>query len=305
MISEGQKLKAVLMLSDEYRSMWVRKPGPSTTSSDGRCLRQRLRYLNGWKVSRLECARSTSNASPSPGEPIPGPTLRARIGDLIQISFRNQVDTKNFPTSLDRGDCDEATGTLPDPNNESKTIKVNVYPRNNKMPNCVHGSSTSNLHFHGTHTTPSTTGDNVLLYIRPALRVKAEGKSEPQIQPTDAVVKEQFCQVFRRRARKTARRHNGNNFRRLGETNRNVSSSCTMQPRRTKGNRGVCRPHCSCGRKTKETSTRGEWPQYSVGAFPYCFRLPDYDGPRPRPRSRWVRPPAPIGTTPTYTARRL
>ena len=192
----AQKLKAVLMLSDENRSMWVR--GPS--SKPGRCLQQRLRYLKGWNVTDWNAVDPPPSKEVSTGEPIPGPTLRARIGDLIQISFRNQVDTKNFPITLDRGDCDEATGTaqVPEdpakPDGPKKTIKVNVYPRNNSMPNCVHGSSTSNIHFHGTHTTPSTTGDNVLLLIRPALRVKVAG--EPPIQPTDAVVKENFAKVF-------------------------------------------------------------------------------------------------------------
>jgi len=136
--SEGKELKAVLMLSDESRSMWVRNPGPGTDSTKGRCLQQRLRYLNGWKVANWNAPDPPPPPETPPpyhGEPIPGPTLRARIGDLIQVSFRNQVDTKNFPVTLDRGDCDAATGTLPDPNDASKTIKVNVYPRNNTMPN--------------------------------------------------------------------------------------------------------------------------------------------------------------------------
>jgi hypothetical protein len=180
---ENGKLRAVLMLTDEYRGMWDYR--------GDRCMWQHLRYFKGWN------AADPPSSWPSNGEPIPGPTLRARIGDLIQISFLNQIDTKNFPTSLDVGErgetsgCDEANGTAKDANT-GKPIKVNIYPRNDTMPNCLHGSSTANLHFHGTHTTPATTGDNVLLYIRPALRDKT-GK----IEPTDDFVKTTFGEFFK------------------------------------------------------------------------------------------------------------
>ena len=36
------------------------------------------------------------------------------------------------------------------------------------FPDCFHGSSTGNIHFHGTHTNPNGTADNVLLEIRPS-----------------------------------------------------------------------------------------------------------------------------------------
>jgi FtsP/CotA-like multicopper oxidase with cupredoxin domain len=264
----AQKLKAVLMLSDEDRSMWVRRPG----SSDGRCLRQRLRYLRGWNVTDWNAPDQLPPVSPNLGEPIPGPTLRARIGDQIQISFRNQVDPKNFPITLDRGDCDEATGTLPDPNDKTKTIKVNVYPRNNTMPNCVHGSSTSNIHFHGTHTTPSTTGDNVLLLIRPALRVKVEG--EPPIQPTDAVVKENFATIFSD-CEKTG---SPTKWAQLPSAWRDEQKRLLEKYDATAPYHGVnasLPTGLKLWPKNEEAIAAGKWPQYSVGAFPYCFRLPD------------------------------
>ena len=61
------------------------------------------------------------------------------------------------------------------------------------MPNCLHGSSTSNLHFHGTHTTPDTTGDNIMLFVRPALR---SGSDRKTIEPDDALVEKTFNQIF-------------------------------------------------------------------------------------------------------------
>ncbi|MGH8584881.1 MAG: multicopper oxidase domain-containing protein [Gammaproteobacteria bacterium] len=268
-----RKLKALLMLSDEVRSMWIRKPGPGTTSSKGRCLPQRLRYLHGWQVADWNAPDPP--IEPSTGDPVPGPTLRARIGDLIQISFRNQVDyTKNFPITLDRGDCDVATGTLPDPKDASKAIKVNVYPRNNSMPNCLHGSSTSNLHFHGTHTTPGTTGDNVLLYIRPALRVRVEGKSEPQIQPTDAVVKENFTKIFAD-CESTGSPTEWEQLppRWRAEQKRLLNLYDATAPYR--GQNANLPPALRLWPKNEIAIEARKWPQYSVGAFPYCFRLPD------------------------------
>ena len=94
-------------------------------------------------------------------EPLPGPTLRARVGDIVQISLLNEVDAAWFGLTYDRGEqglgCDESMG--PD---------GQIYPGNTRdiMPNCFHGSSTSNLHFHGTHTSPSTASDKVMLWAR-------------------------------------------------------------------------------------------------------------------------------------------
>lgn len=285
---ENGKLKAVLMLSDEYRSM----------SQGNRCMWQHLRYFKGWNA-----ATDPPPSWPSKGEPIPGPTFRAHVGDLIQISFMNQIDTKNFPTSLDQGDlgkttlpadagetpggCDEAFGTAKDP--QGKTIKVNIYPRNNKMPNCLHGSSTSNVHFHGTHTTPSTTGDNVLLYIRPALRVKG------QIDPPDAKVRSAFDEIFNRC-------ENNGSPTKWTEWDQLASKWPAEQERLLKkydetapyrGQNGALPPAMKLWPKNAGAIAKGKWPQYSVGAFPYCFRLPDYDAAAPK-----LTPKVKMGQTP-------
>jgi len=272
------KLRAVLMLSDEYRSMGGAGAG------EGRCLWQHLRYFKGWDAAADPPEKWPPPTSPpnppdlKPGEPIPGPTLRARIGDLIQISFLNQIDTKNFPTSLDLGEkgktpgCDEATGTATakDPQDPTKTItiKTEIYPRNDTMPNCLHGSSTSNVHFHGTHTTPSTTGDNVLLYIRPALRVKG------QIDPADGVVKSAFGKIF------DSCEKNGSPTKwdqlPLGwrdEQKRLLTLYDATAP--YKGIPGNLPFAMKLWPKNEKDIKEGQWPQISIGAFPYCFRVPD------------------------------
>jgi len=257
------KLRAVLMLSDEYRGMWDYR--------GNRCMWQHLRYFKGW-----DAAADPPPTWPSHGEPIPGPTLRARIGDLIQISFLNQIDTKNFPTSLDVGEagqtpgCDEANGTAKDANT-GKPIKVNIYPRNDTMPNCLHGSSTANLHFHGTHTTPATTGDNILLYIRPALRDKT-GK----IEPTADFVKTTFGEFFK------WCETNGSptKWEQLPQKWRDEQKRLLKEYDETapyKGIPGNLPVANQLWPANERDIARGEWPQISIGAFPYCFRLPDYD----------------------------
>jgi len=103
--------------------------------------------------------------------PGPGPTLRCEIGDIIQITFLNQVDVAAIPGSLANGDfgtangCDQATKV------SSTGTNRNWCPSEDQFPNCLHASSAANIHFHGTHVTPSTTGDNVLVNIWPNTKV--------------------------------------------------------------------------------------------------------------------------------------
>jgi len=98
--------------------------------------------------------------------PRPGPTLRARVGDLVQLTFINQINTSDFGDSIDRGETGRDGGC--DSTNAG-------YPGGDKFPDCFHGSSTGNIHFHGTHTDPNATADNVFIEVRPSLR-GADGK---------------------------------------------------------------------------------------------------------------------------------
>jgi FtsP/CotA-like multicopper oxidase with cupredoxin domain len=95
------------------------------------------------------------------GLPAPGPTIRARVGDTVEITLLNQVDVNSFARSIDAGaarpldqgnGCDQVTSTGPG------GVSVNTYPGDpafDNMPNCFHGSSTANLHYHGTHISPN------------------------------------------------------------------------------------------------------------------------------------------------------
>ena len=56
-----------------------------------------------------------------------------------------------------------------------------IYPgwRATRPPNCLHASSTANIHFHGTHTSPKSTADNVYLMIRPLPRDRSGNPTVP------------------------------------------------------------------------------------------------------------------------------
>jgi FtsP/CotA-like multicopper oxidase with cupredoxin domain len=155
-------LKAVLKVLDE-KKVYLGSP-PSGTSRPS-CNSGQMRYFSGY------------NANPGPdlpqvwptkhGVPGPGPTFRAKVGDTIQITLLNHVDTRNFPNTLDVAEHGQAC-------DQNTTFgQGNTYPGNpswENPPNCFHGSSSTNLHFHGTHTSPSGIADNILLNIRPSPR---------------------------------------------------------------------------------------------------------------------------------------
>jgi len=144
--SSGGKLQATIELVDGMRTLW---DYPNTN----RCATQHLRYLRGYQGFDPAAAP----AWPAGQEPLPGPTLRARVGDLVEIAFFNDIDTQSFQGALDKGAggtsaaCDQYT-SRGGPTGSTGSGSAG----GDTMPNCLHGSSTSNLHFHGTHTTPST-----------------------------------------------------------------------------------------------------------------------------------------------------
>jgi hypothetical protein len=130
-----------------------------------------MRYISGYDAS-VTLPLIRQRVWPfTHGVPAPGPTLRARVGDRVQITLLNHVNVKNFPGTLDvaeHGDnCDQNKSVGPG------GTSVNTYPGDPSFenpPNCFHGSSSTNLHFHGAHTSPSGIADNVLLNIRPSPR---------------------------------------------------------------------------------------------------------------------------------------
>ena len=255
--SVGGKLRATLKLADTVRTLWG-------SGGDPRCAQQRIRYLRG-------SSALGSPAWPSGPEPIPGPTFRARLGDLVEISFFNQINTSNFANTLDKGDV--GTQTSCDQFTTSTSSSASKYGSagGDAMPNCLHGSSTTNVHFHGTHTTPSTTGDNVLLFIRPALRTNGKLRPNDETRAMTA-----FANVFKQCE------VNGppKLWTQLPGAWQNAQRELLKEYDRTAPYLGKIGALPASSRLWPYDSLEiaaGSWPQYQIGANPYCFPLPKYD----------------------------
>ncbi|HUP63145.1 MAG TPA: multicopper oxidase domain-containing protein [Thermoanaerobaculia bacterium] len=261
-------LPAVMKVTDQDRIVWFNgpndangKPGPAF------CAEQHMRFFQGYSpVPGHENEKWPATSGPA--EPLPGPTFRARVGDTVMMTFFNQVDLTNFPNSeyWDRAErglgtgCDEVAGIYP----KGGTI-------NDTFPNCFHGSSTANIHFHGTHTTPATTGDNVLIQIRPSLRT-APALVGSNTQPVVSEASVDFKQFFQDCKTQLATVPSSwpTKYADLPQAYRDSQLAWL-----TKYDEGVPEPH-KLSPANERALKNGEWPQYYIGAYPYCFQLPEY-----------------------------
>jgi FtsP/CotA-like multicopper oxidase with cupredoxin domain len=260
--SAGGKLRATLKNVDGKRTLWG-------SYGDDRCASQNDRFLTGY-------AWANPQPWPSGPDPITGPTFRAQLGDLVEIAFFNQVDPRNFAASLDRG----TIGTMDACDQYTTGHVVNgVFTANTSsaagdtMPDCLHGSSTTNVHFHGTHTTPSTTGDNVLLFIRPSLRVN--GAVMPAERATDAVFARFFAQCEAHHPSASAPWP-----RKWSDL---PAAWVTQQAKLVQQYDAMPMPNGSpmpigmqLGTVDQHQIAAGLWPQYQMGAAPYCWPIPKY-----------------------------
>ena len=154
-------LKGIISLAEEFQLL------PPSAPENKKCAKQLVRvYRPGLPPSSSELLN-----------PVPGPTLRARIGDLVQLTFVNSVNANRFDRNVvlvhgTPGDPANGCMQVKRPTGPNKTLML--YPgKFDRMPNCLHASSTANIHYHGTHTNPDATGDNVFLEILPLPRNNA------------------------------------------------------------------------------------------------------------------------------------
>jgi FtsP/CotA-like multicopper oxidase with cupredoxin domain len=254
----SHRLRAEIELTSGKRTLWG-------SIGDPRCAQQDLRYFTG----RNLLAPGPDDPAFAKGDPIPGPTLRARVGDLIEVRFLNNIDTQQFANTLDQSHADPANSTGCDEVRSDGGGLFYPKPGGDVMPNCIHGSSTANLHFHGTHTTPSTTGDNVLLYVTPSLR---SGTNRSELSPSPAFVNREFDKVFsacEAGGSPSAWAQLPSEWR--TDQERLLKRYDEITPFR--GKPGAL-PHDMQLWPTNEGQiAAGAWPQYQLGAFPYCFRL--------------------------------
>jgi FtsP/CotA-like multicopper oxidase with cupredoxin domain len=244
-------LQAVLTVSDQERVIWFNTATPIF------CASQHLRYFSGYSVVHPE------ERWPATNEPLPGPTLRARVGDTVQITFLNQINVKNLPDSQywDRDACDNVIGVYP---SNGATI-------NDTYPNCFHGSSTANVHFHGTHTSPSSTGDNVLLQIRPSPRLNG-GKGGPAV--TEASVHAAFRTFFQQCRAKIATVPSQWPY-----VWKNLPLTYREKQKELLEAYDAKNPSEMLWHQNEKAIDAGAWPQYYIGAYPICYQLPEYKRP--------------------------
>ena len=305
-------LSGTILLTDEQRRLIFRSPGmkPGQPGSFFDCQPQRVRAFIG--------VEAMPKVPPSPGgiiDPYPGPLLRARLGDIVKLTFVNQIDANRFPYSIDQGEKRFLTQFIASAGCDisSPGDPRAGYPLagGDAFPDCFHGSSTGNIHFHGTHTNPNSTGDNVLLEIRPSPRVAAPNDPRtrtPTITPASA--SKSFKDFFA--ACETQLRAN------VFSTYPQTWNDAPLGPYTTPGTWTYQQQLLlqAYDARTKEQLwdanqkqiAAGLWPQYYIGAYPYCFVIPQYTRPRGRrlpaaSRPRWANPRARTGTTRTSTAR--
>jgi FtsP/CotA-like multicopper oxidase with cupredoxin domain len=263
----GNNLQAVLRVVDGERTV------PTSTKTS---VKARLRYYVGHNPgnSSQSWPPQDQPAPAPPGPPRPGPTLRCSVGDNVQITFLNQVNVANFPNSLANGEYGKAEGCdeLRVPGNK------NYYPATDKFPNCLHASSAANIHFHGTHVTPSTTGDNVLV----------------NIWPSTTVLEKDVQQAFRQTFEECETRHIPQRWEDLPLSWRMYqerlikeydSTAPYVGPGANPNGRGLPE-YLRLWPQNVEAITHGAWPPYYVGSYPYCFKIPRYEEPHhPGPAS--------------------
>jgi FtsP/CotA-like multicopper oxidase with cupredoxin domain len=194
-----------------------------------------LRYYQGWNLS--------DPSKKYPADPktfSPGPTMRAKVGSKVSIMFINSINDKNFSYTFVTANgksnpqygCDQSSNPA-------------VYPAKDAFPNCFHGSSTANIHFHGTHTNPDGLGDNVLVQVMP----------DPTTSQ-DTWIK-YFNQILASGSTPKAWEKLPADYRKRQETLVKASGNGLWD-------------------FDKSQIALGQWPQYIAGGYPNIFELPKY-----------------------------
>jgi FtsP/CotA-like multicopper oxidase with cupredoxin domain len=278
-ISAGGVLRGTMVLGDEqtwipFRVPTAAEPSDANTSQ---CVPQHVRTFREYgAVSTTAAAPPGNNYPGTYAVPRPGPTLRAKLGDIIELTFLNLINASNFPGTIDRGETGEGGGC-----DETSA----GYPGRDTYPDCFHGSSTGNIHFHGTHTNPNTTGDNVFIEVRPALRENS-GKL-----PSQPDVQKWFDQFFTQCEAKLR----GNVLYQWPMTWADLPKDWTeyQQQQLTKYDSQLKKNYPNAKQLwpvDKAQRDEGAWPQYYIGSYPYCFTLPAYPTASPMPTPTPTQP---------------
>ncbi len=96
--SAGGILKGTIVLKEEERQRL-----PASRAGNVTCSDVRVRSFRGETAAGEGLPPMPPAQPPSPGlsDPAPGPTLRARVGDLVQLTLVNEVNPNNFDPNID------------------------------------------------------------------------------------------------------------------------------------------------------------------------------------------------------------
>ena len=278
LVSDKGVLSGTVMLQDVQVRMPFRIPQlngravvPGTPGAIYQCLGQTVRGFRG--LDAVPPVPPDPYADPYYPDPLPGPTLRARIGDIVELTLVNQLDPNRFGATRDDAPiggaqgCDivnvGAGGTAGYPYSS-----LNPPVLGDKFPDCFHGSSSGNLHFHGSHTNTNGTADNVFLELRPSPR---DANNNPTIGPdTYKTQFDAFFKVCEQQLRGNPLNEWPSNWDQapLGPWTKPDTWLATQ----------MSLLDASDQAENKKRVQEGQWPQFYIGAYPYCFQLPAYTG---------------------------
>ncbi|HEX8153727.1 MAG TPA: hypothetical protein VF698_11400, partial [Thermoanaerobaculia bacterium] len=243
--SVGGKLQGVVDTTIEKRNVTYYNANTFV------CNQLTLRTYNGYQGFSVDPKDRVTPA----GIASPGPTLRAAVGDSVELIFMNRIDATQFPrTSVTSkfGDCDTVTNISGAAGYPQPFDKYN-------FPNCFHASNTTNMHFHGTHVTPGTFGDNVLIGVIP----------DPAIDPKVQVA--EGAELFKNWG------HHSDPTAMLQKQAMTRLEAMLEEAKKANSTNLVAQLQSAVD-SNKELAAAGEWPQYWPGFYPYRFTIPRWSG---------------------------
>ncbi len=221
------------------------------------CDHHNLRAYEGYKGWSLKASDRVTPIDIA----TPGPTFRARVGDTVRVILLNRVDLTCFPnTPLTgaNGGCIVSTQNGQPKYPSQKNFNPPPANLTDSYPNCFRVSSTTNIHWHGTHTNPGGFGDNVLVGVLPNTSMNTAemikqcldayrilGDSEPQ------VVTDKLRPWY-------------------NLATKNLAKMAALPGRKDEVERAV--------HENQVNVDHYEWPQYWPGYYPIQFHLPEYTG---------------------------
>src|SRR3982074_1567373 len=133
-----------------FRSANGQSGPPGAPSASAQCQEQLVRAYPRYDGTPID--------SSAVGDPMPGPTLRARVGDIIELAFVNDIEPNRFGRSSDQGDKRNISGIAQNPPARCDTLNSGTpgigYPYvgaapplqpGDTFPDCFPRSSTGNI----------------------------------------------------------------------------------------------------------------------------------------------------------------